>query len=65
MRDVDAAGADRTVVAVLTQYGMATTEQLHLLLALDARIQQTRRRLLAIGAKGFCADQGMIDGAGK
>jgi hypothetical protein len=40
MRDVDASG---TAVAVLVQYRMATTEQLHLLLAPGERIGQTRR----------------------
>lgn len=64
MRDVDAAGADRTTVAVLTQYGMATTEQLHLLLTPGERIGQTRRRLAQLRAKGV-VDRITVGRAGR
>jgi hypothetical protein len=44
---------DRLALAVLVQYRMATTEQLHLLLAPDVRIEQTRRRLAKLRAEGL------------
>jgi hypothetical protein len=44
---------DRLALAVLTQYRMATTEQLHLLLAPDVRIEQTRRRLAKLRGEGL------------
>ncbi|MFI8194870.1 replication-relaxation family protein [Streptomyces sp. NPDC085946] len=53
MRDVDAGGTDRMALAVLVQYRMATTEQLHLLLAPGVRIEQTRRRLAKLRAEGL------------
>ncbi|MFI8194457.1 replication-relaxation family protein [Streptomyces sp. NPDC085946] len=51
MRYVDAGGTDR--LAVLVQYRMATTEQLHLLLTPDVRIEQTRRRLAKLRYEGL------------
>jgi hypothetical protein len=48
MTDVDTGSRDRLAVAVLTQYRMATTEQMHLILSPDVRIEQTRRRLMKL-----------------
>ncbi|MFD9003738.1 replication-relaxation family protein [Streptomyces sp. NPDC059582] len=45
MTNVDAGGGDRLALAVLTQYRIATTEQMHLIIAPGVRIEQTRRRL--------------------
>jgi hypothetical protein len=42
---VDAGSGDRMALGVLTQYRMATTEQMHRVIAPDVRIEQTRRRL--------------------
>ncbi|MFF4527604.1 replication-relaxation family protein [Streptomyces bluensis] len=53
MTDVGAGGGDRLALAVLTQYRMATTEQIHLLLAPDVRIEQTRRRLTKLRTEGL------------
>ncbi|MEV8563356.1 replication-relaxation family protein, partial [Streptomyces sp. NPDC051917] len=55
MTDVDAGGGDRLALAVLTQYRMATTEQMHRVIAPDVRIEQTRRRLAKM------RDEGLID----
>lgn len=55
MRDVDAGGGDRLALAVLTQYRMATTEQMHRVIAPGVRIEQTRRRM----AKP--RDEGLVD----
>lgn len=46
LTDVDTGGRDQLAVAVLAQYRMATTEQLHLILSPDVRIEQTRHRLV-------------------
>ncbi|MFF9135899.1 hypothetical protein [Streptomyces sp. NPDC014806] len=43
MTGIDTGGRDRLALAVLTQHRMATTEQMHLILAPDVRIEQTRR----------------------
>lgn len=43
--NADAGGGDRVALAVLTQYRMGTTQQLHRVLAPGVRIEQTRRRL--------------------
>ncbi|WP_331739495.1 replication-relaxation family protein (plasmid) [Streptomyces sp. NBC_00015] len=51
--DVDAGGGDRLALAVLVQYRMATTEQLHLITAPGVRIEQTRRRLAKLRADGL------------
>lgn len=51
--DVDAGGGDRLALAVLVQYRMATTEQMHLILTPGVRIEQTRRRLAKLRAEGL------------
>ncbi|MFE9684066.1 replication-relaxation family protein [Streptomyces sp. NPDC006285] len=53
MVNVDAGGTDRLVLAVLAQYRMATTEQVHLLTAPGVRIEQTRRRLMKLRGEGL------------
>lgn len=53
MRDADAGGTDHLALAVSVQYRMATTGQLHLLPAPDARIEQTRWRLAKLRAEGL------------
>lgn len=44
---------DRLALAVLTQYRMATTEQMHRVIAPIVRIEQTRRRLARLRDKGL------------
>jgi hypothetical protein len=51
--DVDAGNRDRLALAVLAQYRMATTEQMHLILSPDVRIEQTRRRLMKLRGEGL------------
>jgi hypothetical protein len=51
--DVDAGGGDRLALAVLAQYRMATTEQMHLVIAPRVRIEQTRRRLAKLRSEGL------------
>ncbi|MFB7328278.1 replication-relaxation family protein [Streptomyces sp. NPDC001698] len=53
MMDVDAGGGDRMALAVLAQYRMATTEQMHLILSPGVRIEQTRRRLAKLRTEGL------------
>ncbi len=53
MTDVDAGGGDRLALAVLAQYRMATTEQMHLVIAPGVRIEQTRRRLAKLRSEGL------------
>ena len=53
MIDVDAGSGDRMALAVLAQYRMATTEQMHRVLAPKVRIEQTRRRLARLRVKGL------------
>lgn len=53
MVNVDAGGGDRLALAVLAQYRMATTEQLHLLIAPGVRVEQTRRRLAKLRLEGL------------
>ncbi|MER6138358.1 replication-relaxation family protein [Streptomyces sp. NPDC001815] len=53
MVNVDAGGGDRLALAVLAQYRMATTEQLHLLITPGVRIEQTRRRLAKLRVEGL------------
>ncbi|CAL9654512.1 hypothetical protein SUDANB176_06739 [Streptomyces sp. enrichment culture] len=53
MLKVDAGVGDQLAVAVLAQYRMATTEQLHLLIAARVRIEQTRRRLVKLRREGL------------
>ncbi|MEU5485046.1 replication-relaxation family protein [Streptomyces mirabilis] len=49
MTNVGAGNGDR--LAVLTQYRMATTEQMHRVIAPSVRIEQTRRRLARLRAE--------------
>ncbi|MCL7429794.1 replication-relaxation family protein [Streptomyces sp. YS415] len=51
--DVDAGSGDRLALAVLVQYRMATTEQMHLAIAPRVRIEQTRRRLAKLRSEGL------------
>ncbi|WP_307160574.1 replication-relaxation family protein [Streptomyces rishiriensis] len=51
--DVDAGAGDRLELAVLVQYRMATTEQMHQIIAPQVRIEQTRRRLAKLRAEGL------------
>jgi hypothetical protein len=53
MIDVDVGSGDRLALAVLTQYRMATTEQMHRVIASSVRIEQTRRRLARLRAEGL------------
>ncbi|MFE7859940.1 replication-relaxation family protein [Streptomyces sp. NPDC057403] len=53
MLNVDAGGADRVALAVLAQYRMAATEQMHLVIAPGVRIEQTRRRLAKLREEGL------------
>ncbi|MEW2080027.1 replication-relaxation family protein [Streptomyces sp. NPDC017966] len=53
MTDVDTGSRDRLALAVLAQYRMATTEQMHLILSPDVRIEQTRRRLAKLRGEGL------------
>ncbi|NNN34426.1 replication-relaxation family protein [Streptomyces sp. S3(2020)] len=53
MLNVDAGGGDRLALAVLAQYRMTTTEQMHLLIAPEVRIEQTRRRLAKLRDEGL------------
>ncbi|MER5669254.1 replication-relaxation family protein [Streptomyces mirabilis] len=53
MIGVDVGSEDRLALGVLTQYRMATTEQMHRVIAPDVRIEQTRRRLARLRAEGL------------
>lgn len=53
MIGVEAGSGDRIALAVLAQYRMATTEQMHRVTAPEVRIEQTRRRLARLRAKGL------------
>ncbi|MGV4892224.1 replication-relaxation family protein (plasmid) [Streptomyces viridosporus] len=53
MADVDTGGRDRLALAVLVQYRMATTAQMHLILSPEVRIEQTRRRLAKLREEGL------------
>lgn len=53
MVQADAGGGDRLALAVLAQYRMATTGQMHVLVAPGVRIEQTRRRLVKLRAEGL------------
>ncbi|MFJ9542623.1 replication-relaxation family protein [Streptomyces sp. NPDC101225] len=53
MTDVDTGGGDRLALAVLTQYRMATTEQMHRVIAPGVRSEQTRRRLAKLRVEGL------------
>ncbi|WP_432177012.1 replication-relaxation family protein [Streptomyces sp. Tue6028] len=49
----DAGGVDRLTLAVLAQYRLATTEQMHTVIAPGVRIEQTRRRLAKLRDEGL------------
>ncbi|MFD9659547.1 replication-relaxation family protein [Streptomyces mirabilis] len=53
MIGVDVGSEDRLALGVLTQYRMATTEQMHRVIAPLVRIEQTRRRLARLRAEGL------------
>ncbi|PWJ07765.1 hypothetical protein DKG34_10050 [Streptomyces sp. NWU49] len=53
MTNVDTGGRDRLALAVLVQYRMATTAQMHLILSPEVRIEQTRRRLAKLREEGL------------
>ncbi|MFF0083492.1 replication-relaxation family protein [Streptomyces canus] len=53
MTDLDGGGGDRLALAVLVQYRMATTEQMHRVIAPEVRIEQTRRRMAKLRAEGL------------
>ncbi|NMI55687.1 MULTISPECIES: replication-relaxation family protein [unclassified Streptomyces] len=53
MIGVDVGSGDRLALGVLTQYRMATTEQMHRVIAPEVRIEQTRRRLARLRAEGL------------
>ncbi|WAZ26979.1 replication-relaxation family protein [Streptomyces cinnabarinus] len=55
MVDTDAGSVDRLALAVLVQYRMATTEQMHRVIAPGVRAEQTRRRLAKL------CEEGLID----
>ncbi|MCX4740741.1 replication-relaxation family protein [Streptomyces antibioticus] len=51
--DADANAGDRLALAVLVQYRMASTGQMHQIIAPEVRIEQTRRRLAKLRAEGL------------
>ncbi|MFI8068870.1 replication-relaxation family protein [Streptomyces sp. NPDC086033] len=53
MTDLDGGDGDRLALAVLVQYRMATTEQMHRVIAPEVRIEQTRRRMAKLRAEGL------------
>jgi hypothetical protein len=53
MTDVDMGSGDRLALAVLVQYRMATTEQMHRVIAPGVRSEQTRRRLAKLREEGL------------
>ncbi|MER5924959.1 replication-relaxation family protein [Streptomyces mirabilis] len=53
MIGVDVGGGDRLALGVLAQYRMATTEQMHRMIAPEVRIEQTRRRLARLRTEGL------------
>ncbi|MFE3249826.1 replication-relaxation family protein [Streptomyces sp. NPDC059209] len=64
MTNTNAGGRDRLALAVLTQYRMGTTGQLHRVLAHDVRIEQTRRRLAKLRTEGL-VDRVTLPQAGR
>jgi hypothetical protein len=60
----DAGGGDRLALAVLAQWRMATTEQIHLLIAPGVRFEQTRRRLDKLRGEGL-VDRVTLPRAGR
>ncbi|MFF2132039.1 replication-relaxation family protein [Streptomyces olivochromogenes] len=53
MIGVDVGCGDQLALSVLTQYRMATTEQMHRVIAPSVRIEQTRRRLARLRSEGL------------
>ncbi|MEU8718368.1 replication-relaxation family protein [Streptomyces sp. NPDC048663] len=53
MIGVDAGSGDRLALGVLAQYRMATTEQMHRVIAPEVRTEQTRRRLARLRVEGL------------
>ncbi|MER6624160.1 replication-relaxation family protein [Streptomyces sp. NPDC000931] len=53
MTNIDTGGRDRLTLAVLVQYRMATTAQIHLIISPDVRVEQTRRRLAKLREEGL------------
>ncbi|MEU0413620.1 replication-relaxation family protein [Streptomyces griseorubiginosus] len=53
MIGVDVGEGDRLAMAVLVQYRMVTTEQMHWVIAPGVRIEQTRRRLARLREEGL------------
>ncbi|WP_328687872.1 replication-relaxation family protein [Streptomyces phaeochromogenes] len=53
MIGVDVGSGDRLALGVLAQYRMATTEQMHRVIAPSVRIEQTRRRLARLRVEGL------------
>ncbi|MFE2581265.1 replication-relaxation family protein [Streptomyces sp. NPDC059378] len=51
--NLEATVGDRLALAVVAQYRLVTTEQLHLLTAAGVRIEQTRRRLMKLREEGL------------
>ncbi|MFE2578796.1 replication-relaxation family protein [Streptomyces sp. NPDC059378] len=51
--NLDAAMGDRLALAVVAQYRLVTTEQLHRVIAPRVRIEQTRRRLVKLREEGL------------
>lgn len=64
MTNTDAGGGDRLALAVLAQYRMGTTGQLHRVLAPGVRIEQTRRRLGKLRTEGL-VDRVTLPQAGR
>ncbi|WEP01055.1 replication-relaxation family protein (plasmid) [Streptomyces sp. FXJ1.172] len=50
---MDVGSGDRMALGVLTQYRMATSEQMHRVIAPEVRIEQTRRRLARLRVEGL------------
>lgn len=53
MTNLDGGDSDRLALAALVQYRMATTEQMHRVIAPEVRIEQTRRRMAKLRAEGL------------
>ncbi|WP_234343169.1 replication-relaxation family protein [Streptomyces fulvoviolaceus] len=53
MIGVDVGSGDRLALGVLAQYRMATTDQMHRVIAPKVRIEQTRRRLARLRTEGL------------
>lgn len=64
MTGIDTADGGRIALAVFTQYRMATTLQLHRLLAPQVRIDPTRRRVAKLRGKGL-VDRVTLPQAGR